>query len=103
MHVIAKSALVRFWSSLPKGRAADAAKAALTEWHTTVQDADWGSFAEVRATFNTADYVKDGKVVFDVGGNKYRIIGLIGFKSKRVFILFVGTHADYEKIDVARL
>lgn len=103
MHVIAKSALVRFWSSLPKGRVADSAKAALTEWHTTVQDADWRSFAEVRATFNTADYVKDGKVVFDVGGNKYRIVGLIGFKSRRVFILFVGTHADYDKIDVAKL
>ena len=103
MNVIAKSALVRFWTGLPKGRAADAAKAALTEWHTTVSDAEWNSFSEVRATFNTADYVKDGKVVFDVGGNKYRVVGLIGFKSKRVFILFVGTHAEYDKIDVARL
>lgn len=75
----------------------------MVEWHTTVSDADWSSFAEVRATFNTADYVKDGKVVFDVGGDKYRIVGLIGFKSKRVFILFVGTHADNDKIDVGRL
>ena len=103
VHVIAKSALVKFWSGLPGGRTADSAKAALTEWYTTVSDADWGSFSEVRATFNTADYVKNGKVVFDVGGNKFRVVGLIGFKSRRVFILFVGTHADYDKIDVGTL
>lgn len=103
MHVIAKSALVRFWSGLPKGKTTDAAKAALTEWYTTVSDADWNSFSDIRSTFNTADYVKDGKVVFDVGGNKFRVVGLIGFKSKRVFILFVGTHVDYDKIDVAKL
>lgn len=103
MHVFSKSALVRFWSSLPKGKTADAAKAALTEWHTAVSDADWNNFSQVQATFNTADYVKDGKVVFDVGGDKFRVVGLIGFRSKRVFILFVGTHADYDKIDVGRL
>lgn len=103
MHVIAKSALIRFWTGLPKDKDSDTAKAALTEWHTTVSDADWNSFSEVRATFNTADYVNDGKGVFDVGGNKYRVVGLIGFKSKRVFILFVGTHSEYDRIDVARL
>ena len=103
VHVIAKSALVRFWTGLPRGRLADQARSSLTEWHTTVSDADWSSFSEVRATFNTADYVSGCKVVFDVGGNKFRVVGLIGFKSKRVFILFVGTHAEYDKIDVGRL
>lgn len=103
MRIIAKSALVRFWSSLPRGKASDAARVALTEWHTTVSDADWSNFSEVKATFNSADYVADGKVVFDVGGNKYRVVGLIGFRTRRVFILFVGTHADYDRIDVAKL
>ena len=55
------------------------------------------------ATFSSADYVVDGKIVFDVGGNKYRIVGLVGFRAKRIFILFVGTHAEYDKIDVAKL
>ena len=103
MHVIAKSALVKFWEAQPRGKAQDVAKAAMIEWHTTVSDAQWGSFAEVKETFNSADYVKDGKVVFDVGGNKYRIVGLIGFRTKRVFILFVGTHAEYDKIKVGEL
>lgn len=75
----------------------------MIEWHTTVSQAAWSNFAEVRATFNTADYVAGGKVVFDVGGNKYRIVGLIGFRTKRVFILFVGTHAQYDKISVGDL
>lgn len=103
MHVIAKSALVKFWESQPRGKARDAARAAMIEWHTTASDADWSNFAEVKATFNTADYVRDGKVVFDVGGNKYRIVGLIGYRTRRLFILFVGSHAEYDRIDVARL
>lgn len=103
MHVIAKSALVKFWERQPRGAAQAAARAAMIEWHTTTSDAEWRNFAEVKATFNTADYVKDGKVVFDIGGNKYRIVGLIGFRTQRVFILFVGTHAEYDKIDVGDL
>lgn len=103
MHVIAKSALVRFWEGQPRGKEQAAAKAAMIEWHTTTSDAAWSNFAELKATFNTADYVSDGKVVFDVGGNKYRIVGLIGFRTKRVFILFVGTHAQYDRIEVSEL
>lgn len=103
MHVIAKSALVKFWESQPRGKAQAAAKAAMIEWHTTTSDAAWSNFAALKATFNTADYVSDGKVVFDVGGNKYRIVALIGFRTQRVFILFVGTHAQYDKIKVSEM
>ncbi len=103
MHVIAKSALVKFWESQPRGKVQAAAKAAMVEWRTTTSDAAWSNFSELKATFNTADYVSDGKVVFDVGGNKYRVVGLIGFRTQRVFILFVGTHAQYDKIKVDEL
>lgn len=103
MHVIAKSALVRFWEGQSRGPAREAAKAAMTEWHTMASNAVWSSFSDVKATFNSADYVKDGKIVFDIGGNKYRLVALIGFKSKRVFILFVGTHADYDRVKVSEL
>ncbi|EHN77556.1 hypothetical protein SMCF_2918 [Streptomyces coelicoflavus ZG0656] len=103
MNVIAKSALVKFWEAQPKGKPQDTAKAAMIEWHTAASDADWNNFAELKATFSSADYVVDGKIVFDVGGNKYRIVGLVGFRAKRIFILFVGTHAEYDKIDVAKL
>ena len=73
----------------------------MTEWYTTASDAQWKDFAELKKTFNSADYVANGKVVFDIGGNKYRLVGLIGYRTQRIFVLFVGTHAEYDKIDVA--
>lgn len=103
MNVIARSALVQFWERQPSGTPRNVAKTAMTEWHTTASDANWKDFNELKKTFNSADYVADGKVVFDVGGNKYRIVGLVGYRTKRIFILFVGTHAEYDKIKVADL
>lgn len=103
MHVIAKSALVRFWERQPAGAPRNAARAAMTEWYTTASDARWRDFAELKRTFNSADYVADVKVVFDVGGNKYRLVGLVGYRTQRLFVLFVGTHADYDRIDVSKL
>ncbi len=75
----------------------------MAEWYATVSNAAWANFADVKATFNSADYVSGGKIVFDVGGNKYRVVALIGFRTQRVFILFVGTHAEYDRIDVVEL
>lgn len=75
----------------------------MADWYATVSNAAWSNFADVRATFNSADYVSGGKIVFDVGGNKYRVVALIGFRTQRVFILFVGTHAEYDRIDVVEL
>lgn len=102
MRVIAKSTLVKFCQRLPKGQRA-AAETAMADWHTTISNAEWKNFGDVKATFNSADYVSGGKIVFDVGGNKYRIVALIGFRTQRVFTLFVGTHAEYDRIDVATL
>ncbi len=103
MHVISKAALVKFWNGLPEGPVRAAAQRAMTEWLSMATNASWSKFADVKETFNTADYVGAGKVVFDVGGNKYRIVGLIGWKSKRIFVLFVGTHREYDRIDVTAL
>ncbi|KQW31359.1 hypothetical protein ASE36_03630 [Rhizobium sp. Root274] len=102
MRVIARSALLEFCERLPTGVRVSA-RAAMLEWHTRVEAARWHTFADVRATFNSADYVTDGKIVFDVGGNKFRIVALVGFRTGRVFILFVGTHKEYDGIDVAKL
>ena len=102
MRVIARSALLEFCERLPKGGRSQA-RAAMLDWHTAVQAAQWRNFADVKATFNSADDVMDGKIVFDVGGNKFRIVALVGFRTSRVFILFVGTHKDYDGIDVAKL
>ncbi|WP_137132021.1 type II toxin-antitoxin system HigB family toxin [Rhizobium sp. FY34] len=103
MNVIAKSALVRFWEGQPKGEPRRAAQAAFTQWHTAASDASWNNFDALKHTFNSADYVGNGKVVFDVGGNKYRLVGLVAYRTKRIYVLFVGTHADYDRIDVTVL
>lgn len=73
------------------------------EWYTTASDASWNDFADLKRTFNSSDYVANGKVVFDIGGNKYRLVGLVGFRTKRIFVLFVGTHAEYDRVNVADL
>lgn len=103
MNVIAKSALVNFWNSLPKGAPRETAEAAMAEWYATASKASWSNFSELKKTFNSADIVAGNKVIFDVGGNKYRIVGLVAFRTKRIFVLFVGTHAQYDAIDVAKL
>jgi len=102
MRVIAKSALTKFWPTLPKGEQ-ESARTALYGWYGIVTDAEWTNFSDIKATFNTADWVGSGKVVFDVGGNKYRIVCLIGFRTSRVFVLFVGTHKQYDSIDVTTI
>ncbi|WP_438752121.1 type II toxin-antitoxin system HigB family toxin [Pararhizobium sp. O133] len=103
MNVIAKSALIKFWNGLPKGLPRETAEAALIQWYATASKANWSSFGDLKKTFNSADMVAGNKVIFDVGGNKYRIVGLVAFRSKRIFVLFVGTHAQYDAIDVKSL
>lgn len=69
-------------------------------WWKAVEHARWENFAEVRAQFNSADAVGDGRVVFNVGGNKYRLVVRISYAPHyRVLIKFVGTHAEYDRID----
>lgn len=75
----------------------------MTEWYATASKASWSNFSELKTTFNSADFVAGNKVVFDFGGNKYRIVGLVAFRSKRIFVLFVGTHAQYDAIEVNKL
>jgi mRNA interferase HigB len=64
-----------------------------------VLKADWASPAEVKADFARASILKDGRVVFDLGGNKYRLVVWINFAYRVVYIRFIGTHAQYDRID----
>jgi mRNA interferase HigB len=93
VQVIAKKALRDFWQVHPK------AKKSLIAWHKTVSKADWYNSADIKQTFRSADFVGDSRVIFDVGGNKYRIVAHVAYKFKKVLIKFVGTHKQYEDID----
>lgn len=73
-------------------------KAALEEWYEKAEENDWSGFADVKKTFNSVDAVGNKRYVFNIKGNSYRLIALILFVPKIVYIRFIGTHAEYDKI-----
>lgn len=74
------------------------ADVAMRDWYKKTEDADWGSVSDVKETFNTADYVGNDRFVFNVKGNHYRIVAMIIFAIRTVYMRFVGTHKDYDNI-----
>jgi mRNA interferase HigB len=72
---------------------------ALRAWHTTAENSNWNSVSDVRAAFNTVDYIGNNRFIFNIKGNSYRLVAVIIFPSKMVYIRFIGTHAEYDKID----
>ncbi len=90
MHVITKSILVKFWKNHPN------AEIPLKAWFKIMESKTFSDFNELRSTFASADYV-DGLTVFNIGGNKYRLIASIHYNRKKVFIRSVLTHAEYDR------
>lgn len=74
------------------------AKVALQDWYKKTNKAEWDSFSDLKNTFNSADSVGNGRFVFNVKGNHYRIVAVVRFKFKKVLIRWVGNHKDYSKI-----
>ncbi|HBO45538.1 MAG TPA: hypothetical protein DD670_16720 [Planctomycetaceae bacterium] len=97
MHVISKKKLREFWEKHPD------AEEPLRAWHRIVEKTRWENFAEVRATFPSADLIghrEEGHgVVFNIGGNKFRLFVVVFFEYGRVYIRHVLTHAEYDRGD----
>jgi mRNA interferase HigB len=94
MNVIARKALRDFW-----GRYPDAEKP-LSIWYEIVSKGNWSSPADLKKAFgNNVDFVGDNRVIFDIGGNKYRLIVHFAYKFKTALIKFVGTHEEYDRVD----
>ena len=74
-------------------------KSALEEWYTKVRDAEWRCFADMKKSFNSVDSIGNQRYAFNIRGNNYRLVVVIKFTVRFVYIRFVGTHAEYEKID----
>ena len=70
----------------------------LKDCYKAVSKAYWRKFADIKQTFNTVDYVSNYRYVFDIKGNNYRIIAIVLFINQTVYIRFVGTHEEYERI-----
>ena len=71
----------------------------LNKWVNDVLAAHWKSHADLKQTFPSADYVKNGRYVFNIGGNNFRVVAVVVFVGDVLYIRFVGTHAEYDKID----
>ena len=70
----------------------------LNEWYERVSKANWNNGAELRQAYPTADFVGDNRWVFNIKGNHFRLIAMVFFNVRTVYIRFIGTHADYDKI-----
>ena len=99
MRVLAKSTLREFWLSQPRYVEAEEPMSA---WYAVCIRAEWRTPADVRSTFGSASFVKDN-VVFNIAGNKYRIVANIDYGRQAMSVKFVGTHAQYDAIDVGAL
>lgn len=79
------------------------AKSALQDWATKVRNAEWTCLADIKKTFNSVDYVGNQRYVFNINGNNYRLVVVIMFRPKFVYIRFVGTHDEYDRIDCSTI
>lgn len=93
MRVIAKSALREFWEVHPD------CEQALSAWFQKARAADWRGPAQVKAGYLSASILRDNRVVFNICGNKYRLVVRINYQFGAVYIRFVGTHSEYDAID----
>lgn len=92
MRIIKKKSLIDFIAKHPESAVA------LMAWYKTASRAEWKNFANIRKDFNSVDSVGNRRYVFNVKGNDFRLIVIILFKPKTIYIRFVGTHQDYDRI-----
>jgi mRNA interferase HigB len=93
VRVISKRKLRAFWE-----RHEDAEQP-LKAWHKAVEQARWKTSASLKERFATASIISANRVVFNIGGNKYRLVTAINYPFGTVFIRFIGTHAEYDDVD----
>lgn len=95
MRITARAMLRNFW----KNPFYSDSKGQLLAWYDVVRKADWASPNQLKADFANASILEDGRAVFNIAGNKYRLVVWVNYAYRRVYIRFIGTHAQYDRID----
>lgn len=103
MRIIARRTLRAFVASLAGHRDQAAVKASLDAWFAEVKAARWKNSSEVKLLYATASIVTAGRIVFNVKGNAYRLVVAIDFEKGIVWIKWIGTHRDYDRINVTEV
>lgn len=94
MRIIARSTLRAFWERHPDS------EQALLAWYREVKQADWDTPSKVKARYPGASIVAGDRVVFNIKGNHYRLVVRVNYGYRTVYVRFVGTHAEYDKVNV---
>ena len=97
MVVISKTVLNKFIERRKDSRDA------MLEWYRVVKNADWSKFADMKQTFSDADAAGNDRYVFNIMWNRYRIVCIIHFDVRTLYIAFIGTHKEYDKIEVSQV
>ena len=97
MNIHNRGTLIKFWKKHA------ASKKSLELWYNDVASKTWRKPNDVIGDFATADIITNDRVVFNIKGNKYRLVASINYQKGWLFIKFIGTHAEYNKIDVATI
>ena len=92
-RILAKHTLVEFWTKRPD------AKVHLQVWYETIKSANWPTPNDIKEFYAKASILKNSRVVFNIKGDEYRIVVKIEYKKQWIFIRFIGTHQDYDKIN----
>lgn len=92
-RILSKRRIREFWDKYPDS------KSYLETWYQTVSKAEWKTPNEIKEFYATVTILKNSRVAFNIKGNDYRLIAKINFEKQWMFIRFIGTHSEYDKID----
>lgn len=99
MRIISHRKLKEFFES--PGR--EDSKVALERWYNITEQAVWHTLADIREDFPATDYIGNQRYVFNIRGNRYRLVVVIQFTIGRIYVRFVGTHSEYDKFDCSTI
>ena len=101
MWVIARKTLARYARTRKTSADSKALKAGLNAWYAEASAASWESHADIQKQYRTASIINNERVVFNIVGNRYRLVVAVRCDKKIVFVKWIGTHKEYDKIEVA--
>jgi mRNA interferase HigB len=93
MRIISRRRLVEFWERHPD------AEQPLRAWYAEANNAKWKSPAEIKAMYRNVSILPQNRVVFNIKGNTYRLVVIVEYSQGKMFIRFIGTHTEYDRID----
>ncbi len=97
MRIISRKTLREFWDKHPSARLA------LQAWYADTKQAHWKSPSDIKNVYRNASFVLNNRVIFNIKGNSYRLVAAINYTFSVVYIRFVGTHKEYDEIDVNKI